>query len=79
MNESEQQSSANEDAGAGGSPEGVQDRRPTSWHDSDEAFGARQADGGGLSGLFIEADDGRFVSALEHLMDRRAADADAEE
>ena len=39
MNESNQEPSSNDDAGAGGSPE----RRPpspaTSWHDSDEAFG----------------------------------------
>ena len=79
MNESNQQHPASEDAVAGGSPEGRPPSPATSWHDSDEAFGARQADGMGLSGLYIEADDGRFVSALEHLMDRRAAESDAKE
>ena len=79
MNESNQQPSSNYDADAGGSPEGRPSRPAMPWGDSDEAFGARQADGLGLSGLYIEADDGRFVSALEHLMDRRAAEADAKE
>jgi hypothetical protein len=79
MNESNQQSSVTEGAAAGGSNEGVRDRRPTSWHDSDEAFGLRQADGLGLSGLFIEGDDGRFVSALEYVINRRAAEADEKE
>ena len=67
MNESNQEPSANEGLPA------------MPWGDSDEAFGARQADGLGLSGLFIEGDDGRFVSALEHLINRRAAEADAKE
>jgi hypothetical protein len=79
MNESNEQPSSNEDAGAGGSPEGRPARPATPWGDSDEAFGARQADGLCLSCLYIEADDGRFVSALEYLMDSKAAEADAEE
>jgi hypothetical protein len=76
MNDSSQQTSANEVAGAGASAER---RRAALSGDADEAFGARQADGLGLSGFYIETDDGRFVSALEHLIDRRAAEADTEE
>jgi hypothetical protein len=79
MNDSSQQPPVSEDAGAGGSAEGLQIRRPASWHDSDEAFGMRQADGLGLSCLYIEADDGGFVPALEYLKDSKAAEADAEE
>jgi hypothetical protein len=76
MSESNQEPSANDDAGAGGSTEA---RRAAMRGDSDEAFGARQAGGLGLSGFYIETDDGRFAPALEHLTDRRAAEEDAKE
>jgi hypothetical protein len=76
MNDSSERPSANEDAGEGGPTEA---RPAKPWGDSDEAFGARQADGLGLSCLYIEAENGRFVPALEYLIDRRAAEADAKE
>ena len=79
MKKSKRQPSDNEDATTGGSAEPLQNRRPETLGDTDEAFGARQADGLGLAGLYIEADDGRFVSALEFVMDRREAEADAAE
>ena len=75
MNESNQEPSANDDAGAGGSTEA---RRAAMRGDSDEAFGMRQADGLGLSGFYIETDDDGFVPALEYLMNSKAAEADAD-